>query len=185
MKCEYCEMAEQQRNLIISEQDVVIAMPESALAAGQVAIFPRRHFTIMEMVPEDIMQKCLILANKAGISIFEALGCQGTNVLVQNGVSAGQKVPHFSLAVIPRRENDGINLQWKTQQLLEEEMEQAFSALRKALQQPQGMRSPDENPAGGESGGRPAAGKAVGNEAAGSQPGKGSNYLLKSLRRLP
>ncbi len=39
-----------------------------------------------------------------------------------NGVPAGQTVAHFIIHVIPRLENDGVNLQWRPKQLTEEEM---------------------------------------------------------------
>jgi hypothetical protein len=50
------------------------------------------------------------------------LGAHGTNIFITNGVSAGQTIAHFAINVIPRKEGDNINLQWKPKQLSEEEM---------------------------------------------------------------
>ena len=53
------------------------------------------------------------------------MGAQGTNIFVSNGVSAGQSVAHFTVNVIPRKEGDNVNLEWKPIQLSEEEMSTA------------------------------------------------------------
>ena len=74
---------------------------------------PKEHFTILEGVPENILEKCSLIANKIGIAVFESLGSQGTNIMIQNGLGAGQKVPHFAIEVVPRVENDGLNLTWE------------------------------------------------------------------------
>ena len=39
---------------------------------------------------------------------LRALKVQGTNIFVANGVSAGQKAPHFMVHIIPRKEGDGM-----------------------------------------------------------------------------
>mgnify|MGYP001567118407 CR=1 FL=1 len=123
MKCEYCELAERKTDLIYEDEDVAVAVKDFVVIPGQITIFPKKHFTILELVPDEIIEKCSQLSNKVGIAVFESLGCQGTNIIIQNGTSAGQKVPHFALEVIPRRENDGLNLQWETKQISEDEME--------------------------------------------------------------
>ena len=40
----------------------------------------------------------------------------------RDGQLIGQTVAHFTINVIPRKENDGVNLQWQAKQLSEEEM---------------------------------------------------------------
>jgi diadenosine tetraphosphate (Ap4A) HIT family hydrolase len=52
------------------------------------------------------------VANKISSVLFEKLNCHGTNILIQNGVGAGQINPRFSINVIPRFENDKLKLEW-------------------------------------------------------------------------
>ena len=73
-------------------------------------------------MPDAEVGKLFQAANKVSTAIFESLGAQGTNIFVANGLPAGQTVAHFTINVIPRKENDGINLQWQPRQLSEEEM---------------------------------------------------------------
>ena len=55
---------------------------------------------------------------------------QGTNILIQNGLGAGQKVPHFAMEVIPRREEDGLQLQWPSKEMTEDELDISAQQLR-------------------------------------------------------
>ena len=89
---------------------------------GHCFVIPKMHYPIMEQVPEREIGKLFQASNKIATAIFETLGVQGTNIFVANGIPAGQTVAHFTINVIPRSENDGINLTWQPKQLSEEEM---------------------------------------------------------------
>ena len=43
----------------------------------------------------------------------DKLGCDGVNLVQNNGAAAGQTVMHYHLHVIPRYENDGQHILWK------------------------------------------------------------------------
>ncbi len=129
MNCEYCEMKGREQELIYKDEEIIVAVKDKVLTPGQITVFPQEHFTILEQVPEPILAKCAAVANKVSIAAFETLGSQGTNIIVRNGLGAGQNVPHFGIEIIPRKENDNLNLQWKPVQLPEDEMETAFAAI--------------------------------------------------------
>ena len=89
---------------------------------GHCFVMPKNHYPILEQVPDEELGNHFIVANKISSAIFETLKVQGTNIFVRNGIPAGQQVAHFLINVIPRKENDNVNLQWKPRQLSEEEM---------------------------------------------------------------
>ena len=175
MKCDYCELVERNQGLIYSDNDVVVAVKETALTPGQLTIFTKEHFTILELVPDTILTKCATMANKVSIAIFETMGCQGTNIVIENGLSGGQKVPHFALEIIPRRENDNLPLQWPPKQLMDEEMDTAYLMLKEEGDKLVNIGKEEKKKE-----------VAVKNstEKISSEEGK-DNYLLKSLRRMP
>jgi len=177
MACEYCELIKGKTSaeILYADEDLIVAVRETGLVPGQITIIPKEHFTILEMVPDEILKKCITIANKVGIVIFEKLGCQGTNILVQNGLGGGQKVPHFSLEVLPRREGDNLNLSWKPQQLMEEEMETTFLTLKEEGEKVVNVGKSSSKKV------FPVAEKA---EKIVKEEGK-ENYLLKSLKRIP
>lgn len=166
-KCEYCEISEHKQGIILEHDGIIIAARDHILGPGQISVFPKEHFTIMEMVPEDILERCASVANKVSIATFESLGSQGTNLIVKNGVGAAQTVPHFAIDIVPRKENDGLNFQWDAKQLAEDVMETAFTSITEQTKQ---------------------VGKEEKEETVDKIDDKGEkkdNYLLKSLRRVP
>lgn len=132
MNCEFCEILERKENLLFENEHLAVAVRDHVLTPGQITIFPRQHHTIMEMVSNKVLEECAVITKKVSAAVFDALGSHGTNILVRNGLGAGQNVPHFSLEVIPRLENDKINLQWEPRQLPEDEMEFVFNTLKEA-----------------------------------------------------
>jgi len=107
----------------IYEDDLILAVLDiNGANPGHCFVLPKNHYPILEQVPDPEIAKLFQVANKISSAIFENLGVQGTNIFAANGVPAGQTVAHFMLHVIPRVENDGVNLLWQPKQLTEEEM---------------------------------------------------------------
>ncbi|MBW2971339.1 HIT family protein [Candidatus Woesearchaeota archaeon] len=121
MSCKPCEWIEKSE-LIYEDEQVVALMADKPANFGHVIVMPKQHFTILEQVPDKIISHIGVVANKISIALFESLNIQGTNILIHNGVVAHQQYPHFMVHIIPRLENDGIELAWKSRQLSEEEM---------------------------------------------------------------
>lgn len=115
----------------IYEDDIVLAVLDvNGSNPGHCFVMPKTHYSIFEQVPDFEAGRLFITANKISSSIFQGLGVHGTNVFVANGIPAGQTVAHFTINVIPRKENDGINLQWQPKQLTEEEMSTVELTIR-------------------------------------------------------
>lgn len=168
--CEYCQLLARKEEIIYADQEIVVAVKDKVAIPGQLTIFPREHFTILEMVPENLLEKCAVLANKVSTAIFESLDSRGTNIIIQNGLGAGQSVPHFGLEIIPRRENDGLDLRWESRQLMEDEVEITYALLKEeAAKINTGEVKKEEEIF----------------KDAGIVEEEKKNYLLKSLRRIP
>ena len=120
-------------SLKVYEDDLVMAVLDvNGSNPGHCFVFPRNHYPIMEQVPDLEVARLFQLSNKISSAIFESLGVQGTNIFVANGIPAGQTIAHATINVIPRKENDGVNLQWKPKQLSEEEMSTVELRLKDA-----------------------------------------------------
>ena len=52
-------------------------------------------------------------AQKIGSAMMKTLGCDGINVVQNNGAAAGQTVKHLHVHLIPRYEGDGQIVTWK------------------------------------------------------------------------
>lgn len=122
MNCTICDAIKAKQGLLFEDEHLAILLAPKPSVAGHVLIAPKQHAAILEQVPDFVIGKLFDKANKVSIAVFEALGAEGTNILVSNGIAAGQTSNHCIVNVLPRRENDGLDFAWKTKQLSEEEM---------------------------------------------------------------
>lgn len=187
MKCEHCDIVKGtgKANIIYEDKDVVVAIKDLAISPGQVTVFPKEHYTILELVPNEILEKCVNLANKIGIAVFEGLAAQGTNILIKNGLGAKQTVPHFSIEIVPRREQDGLNLSWEGKQLMEDEMETTLMTLNKEVDNV--MKDDKKQAVESEEKSSEKEGKEekVKVEKKKKTKEEEENYLLKNIRKIP
>lgn len=83
-------------------------------AMGHVIVVAKNHAEdIFEMSEEDL-SKAMIVARKVARAVKDATGCDGVNLLQNNGVAAGQTVFHFHIHIVPRFDNDTIRIKWDT-----------------------------------------------------------------------
>ena len=166
MKCSYCELVELKKNLIYDDEEVVVAVKEHAAISGQIIVFPKQHLTIFEMVSNKLLEKMAAVANKAGIAVFETLGVQGTNLLIKNGLGAGQNVPHVAFEIIPRKKDDLLDLQWDAQQATEEDTGTILALLKEEEKNIKELSKVEK--------------------AEAHKPDEArDNYMIKTLRKIP
>ena len=119
----------------IYEDELTLAILDlNGANPGHCFVIPKNHYPIIEQVPDAELANLFTVANKISSAIFENLKVQGTNIFVANGIPAGQTVAHFMINVIPRKENDGVNLQWKPKQLSQEEMSTVELKLKEQIE---------------------------------------------------
>jgi len=109
------------------------------------------------------------VANKISIACFEGINAQGTNILIKNGIAAGQKSSHASVHVLPRAENDGLDFQWQTSKASEEDLTSVQTMVQDAMEKPLEEEKPKEE---------------IQEEVKEEIP-EGENYQLKQLERVP
>jgi len=122
--CTFCQIIVDPSKPKLYEDDKIVVLLHTVPAAqGHILIMPKEHYPIIEQVPDYIVSHAFTYANRMSTLLFETLNIQGTNILVHNGIEAGQEAAHFMIHVIPRMQDDGLNLQWQPKQVADEEME--------------------------------------------------------------
>lgn len=130
MNCPVCEIMDNEDFVIYQDKFAVAYLSQDPAVEGHVVIVPRDHFPILEQVPSEILEHLFIIANRISTSVFELFNAQGTNIVVNNGIPAGQDAPHFSISVLPRKENDGLNFRWIPKQVSQEDMQSLFGKVK-------------------------------------------------------
>lgn len=120
--CKICQMMQARKDLVYETPDLAAFISPSPAVPGHIILAPKVHAPIIELVPDHIVGELFAAANTISMSVFEGLKAHGTNILIQNGVPAGQKFPHVFLSIIPRREKDGLALAWQPKTMSPEEL---------------------------------------------------------------
>ena len=120
--CEICAIKGDKLLTLFEDEKNIAFLAERPAAAGHLIAAPKAHHAIMERIPDFEIGSLFILANKLSTALFESLGIQGTNIIIENGIAAHQKQPHVTLHILPRKMDDNLGLTWAPKTLDEEEM---------------------------------------------------------------
>ena len=122
--CIFCKLANGDipTNTIYEDADFRVILDASPAAKGHALILPKQHYANMFEIDDEVLAKAAKLAKKVITQEKEVLGCDGYNVLQNNGEAAGQTVFHFHMHLIPRYEGDQVALTWKPGELTDEEI---------------------------------------------------------------
>ncbi len=122
--CPICRaISGQDRAKKIYEDDKVVALlSDTPCTVGHVMVASKDHHPIIQEVPDPVVAHIFKVASKISSVVFEQLGAHGTNLLVRNGIPAGQEFAHFMVHVVPRRENDGLPIKWQPMEVSDEQL---------------------------------------------------------------
>jgi len=141
MDCDICKMVADPKGFrVLYEDEMGMAvLHENPVVVGHALVVPRKHITIFEEVPDELVEHLFKVANRISIAAFDALKAFGTNIIVNNGSTAGQTVPHFMINVIPRKEDDHVDLEWEPRKANESELDSSQAMIESGLNAPADM----------------------------------------------
>ena len=122
MNCVYCKALEKGAKPIYEDDLCFALLVNSPAAPGHAVLLPKKHYAILEQMPDDLASHMFIVANKLGAVLFQATSSEGNNIIVQNGVAAGQSRTHFMMHIMPRKQGDGVDFTWQAKQVSEEDL---------------------------------------------------------------
>lgn len=120
--CIFCKIAagEIPSATIYEDDDFRVILDIEPASKGHALILPKEHYANLYELPEGIASKALIVAKKVITKMTEIVGCDGYNVLQNNGEVAGQTVFHFHIHLIPRYKEDDVTITWNQGELSDE-----------------------------------------------------------------
>ena len=123
--CIFCKIAngEIPSKTLYEDADFRVILDLGPATEGHALILPKEHAANLYELSEEQASKALVVAKKMAVQMREKLGCDGLNVVQNNGEAAGQTVSHFHIHVIPRYENDGQKINWVPGAPSQEELE--------------------------------------------------------------
>lgn len=112
--CIFCKLAngEIPSATLYEDEDFRVILDLSPASKGHALILPKEHYANLYELSDELAAKALVLAKKMITKMTGALGCDGYNVVQNNGETAGQTVFHFHMHLIPRYAGDQVGLGW-------------------------------------------------------------------------
>lgn len=131
--CIFCKLAngEIPARSIYTDEDFTVILDAAPATRGHALILPKEHADNLYQLSEEMTGRAFVLAKKLAMSMTETLGCQGFNIVQNNGEAAGQTVFHFHIHLIPRYTEDGQGTFWEPQQFADEVLDEIRNQLAK------------------------------------------------------
>ena len=130
--CVFCNLANGiwDSATLYEDDDFRVILDLGPASRGHALILPKAHYANIYEIPEELAAKAIVLAKKMAGIMTEALGCDGFNIVQNNGEAAGQTVFHFHMHLIPRYEGDQVGLTWKPGELTDEMKEEILAKVK-------------------------------------------------------
>lgn len=121
--CIFCKIAngEIPAATIYEDEDFRVILDLGPASKGHALILPKAHAANLFELPDDLAAKAMLVAKKVGGKLKEVLGCDGLNLVQNNGEAAGQTVFHFHMHLIPRMNDDKVGITWNPGKLTDED----------------------------------------------------------------
>ena len=130
--CIFCKLANGDipTATLYEDDDFRVILDASPASKGHALILPKKHYANLYELDDEVAAKVLVLAKKMITKLTDILGCDGYNIVQNNGEAAGQTVFHFHLHMIPRWKEDGVGIEWKMGELTDADKEELVAAMR-------------------------------------------------------
>lgn len=114
MDCIFCKIVagEIPCYKVYEDEAALAFMDINPASAGHLLVLPKTHFVNLFDGDDAALAGVIVAARKVAQAMKTALGIDSLNMVQANGRWALQSVEHFHLHLIPRRENDGVGLEW-------------------------------------------------------------------------
>lgn len=133
--CIFCKIAagEIPSATVYEDDDFRAILDLGPAAKGHTLVIPKNHSDNLLSVEPDTAAKALKVISRTANAIKEALGCDGINVVQNNGEAAGQTVMHLHLHIIPRYKNDSVNIGWQPMKPSNEELAATADLIKEKM----------------------------------------------------
>lgn len=135
--CIFCKIANGQipSCTVYEDEKFRVILDIAPAAKGHALILPKEHYDNVWELGEEEAAAVMGIAAKVSAAQKAALGCDGVNLLQNNGVAAGQTVFHFHMHLIPRYDNDEMLIPWNTLSYEDGEAAKVCEEIKAAIQE--------------------------------------------------
>ncbi len=110
--CVFCKIVNKEFDSyrLYEDDNFLVILDKFPSSIGHTLVLTKNHYENFFDLDEFVASELLVLAQKVAIALKDITGCDGVNILQNNGKAAGQEVLHYHLHIIPRFEGDNVNI---------------------------------------------------------------------------
>ena len=133
--CVFCRiMAKQVPASVVFEDEQTLAfMDLGQVNPGHVLVAAKAHAENVYALDDTQAGAVFRSVARVARAIRDAFAPQGLSVYQANGKAAGQTVFHFHVHLVPRYEDDGMNLTWPVKNPARDKLEEYAAKVRASL----------------------------------------------------
>ena len=134
--CIFCKIAngEIPSATIYEDENFRAILDLGPASKGHALLLPKEHYADLFALPDETAEKVLPVAKKIVSRMKDVLGCDGYNLVQNNGECAGQTVFHFHMHMIPRYKDDKVGLGWEMEELSDADRDEILAKLKEDWQ---------------------------------------------------
>ena len=133
--CIFCKIVDGQipSTTIFEDENVKVILDIAPAAKGHAILLVKQHVANIFELNSVIAGKIFTVVPKVATALKEELGCDGMNILQNNGEAAGQTVFHLHIHFIPRWKEDTVQIRWTPNSYADGEAEDLAKAIRERM----------------------------------------------------
>lgn len=133
--CIFCKIVDGKipSTTIFEDDNVKVILDIAPAAKGHAILLVKQHVANIFELDSELAGKVFSVVPKVAIALKEELGCDGMNILQNNGETAGQTVFHLHIHFIPRWKEDSVQIKWSPGGYAQGEAEKLAKAVRERM----------------------------------------------------
>jgi histidine triad (HIT) family protein len=130
--CIFCQIldGELPAETVQEDEHTAAFMDINPWTRGHAVVIPKDHSRDLYEIPDEDLERTMIAAKLLARTMKERLGCDGVNLLNSAEPAAWQTIFHFHVHVIPRYDDDPLELPTRPQRASDEELAEVAGELR-------------------------------------------------------
>ena len=134
-QCIFCQIIDGkvQSKKIYEDNVCFAALDINPANPGHILLMTKEHYSIMPQIPVDEIDHVFRVSKSLSNSLLRGIEAGGTNILVANGVAAGQRAQHFMVHIIPRKEKDGVDFVLPQKTMNQQQIDEVGNKIIQAM----------------------------------------------------
>jgi histidine triad (HIT) family protein len=130
--CIFCKVlaGEIPSERVYEDEYAVGVMDINPWTRGHAVVIPRQHAANLYEISEEDLQHVIVAAKRLATKMRDTLACDGLNLIQSNGSAAWQTIFHLHVHVIPRYDDDPLQLPVRPRPAKPEELARVAGVIR-------------------------------------------------------